>query len=171
MTSNKLDRSAVWRVFAILRRFTLKLQNPLKFSLMLYLNLFTILLDDMLCLIKLFFWQHGDHLLPPTEMVMENLIDNSCLSFFHLLIDIWMLHRITASIEIFCYFSCGSIFTGISLQLNYNSSISVSMNMLWCRIYLFFFHSWCFLCCCSPRLGKYYCSKLPSLIERHLWVL
>ena len=35
---------------------------------------------------------------------------------FHLLIDISMLHRITASIEIFCYFSYGSIFTGISLQ-------------------------------------------------------
>ena len=29
--------------------------------------------------------------------------------------------------------------------------------------FLLFFYTWCFLCCCSPRLGKYYCSNLRSL--------
>ena len=72
---------------------------------------------------------------------------------FHLLIDISMLHRITTSIEIFYR----NLFTG-----NYNSSVSVSMGMLWCWTYLFFY-TWCFLCCCSPRLGKYYSSNLQSL--------
>jgi len=73
-----------------------------------------------------------------------------------------MLHRITASIEIFCYFSYGSIFTGISLQ----EIIIVQFRCPWvcCDVGpIYFFYTWCFLCCCSPRLGKYYCSNLRSL--------
>jgi len=74
-----------------------------------------------------------------------------------------MLHRITASIEIFCYFSYGSIFTGISLQ----EIIIVQFRCPWvcCDVgpIYFFFDTWCFLCCCSPRLGKYYSSNLQSL--------
>ena len=73
-----------------------------------------------------------------------------------------MLHRITASIEIFCYFSYGSIFTGISLQ----EIIIVQFRCPWvcCDVGpIYFFYTWCFLCCCSPRLGKYYSSNLQSL--------
>ena len=74
-----------------------------------------------------------------------------------------MLHRITVSIEIFCYFSYGSIFTGISLQ----EIIIVQFRCPWvcCDVgpIYFFFDTWCFLCCCSPRLGKYYSSNLQSL--------
>ena len=150
MTSNKLDRSAVWRVFAILRRFTLKLQNPLKFSLMLYLNLFTILLDDMLCLIKLFFWQYGDQLLPLTKMAVENLINGSCLSFSP---SNWYFN---ASSHSYFYWDILLFFIWINFYRNlftgnYNSSVSVSMGMLWCWTYLFFFIPGAF--CAAALLG------------------
>lgn len=44
-----------------------------KFSLMWCLDLVTILLDDMLGLMKFLFYQCSDHLLPPRERALENL--------------------------------------------------------------------------------------------------
>ena len=116
----------------------------------------------MLRLIKLFFWQYGDQLLPLTKMAVENLINGSCLSFSP---SNWYFN---ASSHYCFYWDILLFFIWINFYRNlftgnYNSSVSVSMGMLWCWTYLFFFDTWCFLCCCSPRLGKYYSSNLQSL--------
>jgi len=92
-------------------------------------------------------------------MAVENLINGSCLSFSP---SNWYFN---ASSHYCFYWDILPFFIWINFYRKLKQlSFVVHGPWVCCDVRsIFFFGTWCFLCCCSPRLRKYYCSNLQSL--------